>query len=105
MNTERAASSRPSSCSAEKLPIVACPQRSTSVLGVKKRTLKSALSDGVTKAVSLRFISRATFCICPSSSPSAAVTTPAGLPPNGTSVNASTCLIPILAIPETSLLF
>ena len=55
---------RPSSASVNIVAIVGWPASGISVRGVKKRTRKVATSEGKTKAVSLRFISRAIACIC-----------------------------------------
>ena len=68
------------------------PQVGTSVVGVKNRTRTSwsGPSAGSTNAVSELLSSRATACIAASLKPSAPSTTPAGLPANGASVNAST---------------
>mmetsp|Transcript_24177 Transcript_24177/g.75973 ORF Transcript_24177/g.75973 Transcript_24177/m.75973 type:complete len:247 (-) Transcript_24177:1011-1751(-) len=73
---------------------VACPQRSTSTVGVNQRRLYTAPpapATGARKAVSERFISRATSLIHSSSGyPSLRRTTAAGLPPNALSEKAST---------------
>ena len=71
---------------------VACPTKPDSVRGVKKRTRRSwsAPSAGSTKAVSPLLSSRAMASISSSDSDSAPSTTPAGLPVNRRSVNAST---------------
>jgi len=80
--------------------IVACPHRSTSSVGVKKRTLNVAFgsSAGKMNAVSEQFISLAIFFMSSSVrlgkswlSPCFGMrgTTPAGFPPNEISVKAS----------------
>ena len=80
--------------------IVGWPASGISFFGVKNRTFTSATSEGVTKAVSLRFSSRAMFCICASLSPSARVITPQGFPAYRSLVNESTILTSYSAIAE-----
>src|SRR2546426_8994278 len=95
----------PSSAREWKPAIVACPQRGTSVVGVNHRIRRSAsgLVGGRMNAVSERFISLAIPCISRSLKLPPSGTTPAGLPVCGVVVNASTCLILILAIGPRSL--
>ena len=71
---------------------VACPHRSTSDPGVNQRSSHSPATtvDGWQKAVSERFISRATSCIHSSSAGAFRMQTAAGLPLKGRSVKAST---------------
>src|SRR4051812_24796067 len=77
------------------LASVACPQRSTSTVGVNQRKSKAHASSTrrTRNAVSDRFISRATCCIHVSSRLCGRMHTAAGLPLNGTAVKASTCTI------------
>src|SRR6056297_3777354 len=70
--------------------MVAWPQRSTSCVGVKNRTCRSASVDDETKAVSLTASSRAIARHCSAESPSASGSTPAALPESGSVVKAST---------------
>src|SRR5690606_21571088 len=79
----------PSTCAAAR---VACPHRSTSVVGVNQRSgLGSVPATEVsTKAVSECLSSAATDCIHSGSAGASSSTTPAGLPWNGASVKAST---------------
>ena len=83
----------PSSTSAYIVAIVGCPASGISFRGVKNRTRKSAASEGMANAVSLRFSSRAMVCICAGVSPSARVTTPQGLPAYRSVVKESTIAI------------
>ncbi len=80
----------PSSCRAAWDAMVACPQRSTSCVGVKYRIWRSAVADEVMNAVSLAPNSVAIACNCRSLRPFASGTTPAAFPRSGVSVNAST---------------
>ncbi len=68
---------------------VACPQSSTSTVGVNQRSEKPRLV-GTTNAVSDRFISAATFCFHEVGRLAARRQTAAGLPANRREVNAST---------------
>ncbi len=72
---------------------VAWPHRSISVTGVNHRRSWSPSARGTTNAVSDRLSSAATACIHASVVAAASTHTPAGLPANGTSVNASTTVI------------
>ena len=80
----------PSSHSACALARVAWPQSSTSTAGVNQRR-PNASPMGCRKAVSDRFISRATSCIHSGWAGPSSRHTAAGLPRNGRSVNESIC--------------
>jgi hypothetical protein len=68
---------------------VACPQSLTSTAGVNQRRPKPS-DTGTGKAVSARFISRATACIQAGSAAARSRHTPAGFPLKGSAVKAST---------------
>ena len=68
---------------------VACPHNSTSTVGVNQRKLKPS-SFGTRKAVSERFISRATSRIHASGAGAGRMQTAAGFPANARLVNEST---------------
>lgn len=69
--------------------MVAWPHRSTSLRGEKYRMPKSATSDGMMKAVSLKSVEAAIACMALLSRPSGNRTIPAGLPLPGCEVNTS----------------
>src|SRR3989344_2920684 len=71
----------------ENVATVALPQRSTSAVCVKNLTLKLALSDASTSAVSENPTFAAMSCFCSSVNPPASSTTPAGFPPLSSTPN------------------
>jgi hypothetical protein len=82
-----------SSASAWAVANVACPQRSTSTVGVNYRRSQSPSGRGRANAVSERFSSAATRCIQDASGHRSTTQTPAGFPANARSVKASTTRI------------
>ena len=76
---------------------MAWPHRSTSATGVNHRSPKPS-PLGQANAVSDRFISAATCCIQSGGGSDSSRQTAAGLPPNGSRVNESTCKNGMVAI-------
>src|ERR1019366_4889190 len=68
---------------------VACPQNGPSASGLKYRMPRLPSSSGTTNAVSEKPTSAAVASIVESSTPVASSTTPAGLPPAGSVLNAA----------------
>ncbi len=88
-NTTRFRSGVSSVIKTNALAKVACPHRSTSVVGVNQRNANPSAS-GTKKAVSDRLFSAAIFCISGAGSHAPSGQTAAGFPPNGWFVKAST---------------